>query len=88
MRTEEQKTEMGNRVSAMFAALPVEIDDPVERLLSVHRSTIGAKQMHEDIGGNTLQEWADLASPALFSRRCACTRACAWPTATARCTTS
>jgi hypothetical protein len=24
--------------------------------------------MHEDIGGNTLQEWADLASPALFSR--------------------
>jgi diacylglycerol O-acyltransferase len=68
VRTEQQKTEMGNRVSAMFAGLPVEIEDPVERLMSVHRSTIGAKQMHEDIGGNTLQEWADLASPALFSR--------------------
>jgi diacylglycerol O-acyltransferase / wax synthase len=68
VRTEDQKTEMGNRVSAMFAGLPVEIEDPVERLLWVHRSTIGAKQMHEDIGGNTLQEWADLASPALFSR--------------------
>jgi diacylglycerol O-acyltransferase len=68
VRTEDQKTEMGNRVSAMFAALPVEIDDPVERLLAVHRSTVGGKQMHEDIGGNTLQEWADLASPAIFSR--------------------
>jgi WS/DGAT/MGAT family acyltransferase len=68
VRTADQKSEMGNRVSAMFAGLPVEIEDPVERLLSVHRSTVGAKQMHEDIGGNTLQEWADLASPALFSR--------------------
>ncbi len=68
VRTEDQKREMGNRVSAMFAGLPVEIGDPVERLLWVHRSTVGAKQMHEDIGGNTLQEWADLASPALFSR--------------------
>jgi WS/DGAT/MGAT family acyltransferase len=68
VRTEEQKADMGNRVSAMFAGLPVELDDPVERLLSVHQSTIGAKQMHEDIGGQTLQEWADLASPALFSR--------------------
>jgi diacylglycerol O-acyltransferase len=68
VRTEDQKSEMGNRVSAMFAALPVEIDDPVERLLAVHRSTVDAKQMHEDIGGNTLQEWADLASPAIFSR--------------------
>ncbi|MDQ1465631.1 MAG: diacylglycerol O-acyltransferase / wax synthase [Actinomycetota bacterium] len=68
VRTEDQKTEMGNRVSAMFSGLPVEIDDPVERLLAVHRSTVGAKQMHDDIGGNTLQEWADLASPAIFSR--------------------
>ena len=28
----------------------------------------GAKQVHEDIGGNTLQEWAELAAPALLAR--------------------
>ena len=31
VRTEDRRREIGNRVSAMFAALPVEIDDPVER---------------------------------------------------------
>jgi len=58
----------GNRVSAMFASLPVEIDDPVERVNAVRRSTTGAKEMHEVVGSATLEEWASVAAPALFSR--------------------
>ena len=27
----------------------------------------GAKQVHEDIGGNTLEEWAELAAPAVLA---------------------
>ena len=28
----------------------------------------GAKQIHEDMGGRTLSEWAEVAAPALFTR--------------------
>ena len=52
----------------MFAALPVEIDDPVERVQAIARSMTGAKQVHEEVGGTTLQDWAETAAPFLFSR--------------------
>ena len=58
----------GNRVSSMFAALPVEIDDPIERVRAIARSMSGAKNLHEEVGGSTLQDWAEVAAPALFSR--------------------
>ena len=58
----------GNRVSSMFAALPVENDDPVACVRAVARSMTGAKHMHEEIGGSTLEDWAEVAAPALFSR--------------------
>ncbi|MDQ1480463.1 MAG: diacylglycerol O-acyltransferase / wax synthase, partial [Actinomycetota bacterium] len=58
----------GNRVSSMFAGLPVEIDDPIERVHAVASSMTGAKLMHEEMGGTTLEDWAEVAAPALFSR--------------------
>lgn len=58
----------GNRVSAMFAALPVHLPNPIDRIRVVADSTIGAKSVHEIVGSSTLQEWAELAAPALFSR--------------------
>ncbi len=64
----EGRPRAGNRVSAMFAALPVELDDPVARVRAVEESTAGAKSVHEMVGGSTLQEWAELAAPVLFSR--------------------
>jgi WS/DGAT/MGAT family acyltransferase len=68
VRTEDQRGEMGNRVSAMFATLPTQLDDPIERLFAVREVMSGAKQVHEDIGGQTLHEWAEVAAPALFTR--------------------
>ena len=58
----------GNRVSAMFASLPVEIEDPLERVDAVHRSTSGGKQVSEEVGGETLSDWAEVAAPVVFSR--------------------
>jgi diacylglycerol O-acyltransferase / wax synthase len=58
----------GNKLSSMFASLPVELGDPIERVEDVARSMAGAKQIHEYIGGSTLEEMAELAAPALFSR--------------------
>jgi diacylglycerol O-acyltransferase len=58
----------GNKVSAMFAELPVELDDPVARARRVAESTTGAKSVHELVGSATLEEWAELAAPAAFTR--------------------
>ena len=65
---EETDRRPGNKVSAMFAELPVAIADPIERIRVIAQSTAGAKVVHEMVGGATLKEWAELAAPALFSR--------------------
>ncbi|MET1003078.1 MAG: wax ester/triacylglycerol synthase family O-acyltransferase [Acidimicrobiia bacterium] len=59
--------EMGNRVSTMFASLPVDIENPARRVDAVRRSTVGAKQTHESVGSTTLEQWAEVAAPILFS---------------------
>jgi WS/DGAT/MGAT family acyltransferase len=68
VRTQDERGVMGNRVSAMFATLATQLDDPVDRLFAAREVMSGAKQVHEDIGGNTLHEWAEVAAPMLFSR--------------------
>jgi WS/DGAT/MGAT family acyltransferase len=68
VRGADERGVMGNRVSAMFATLATQLDDPVDRLLAARDVMSGAKLVHEDIGGNTLHEWAEVAAPVLFSR--------------------
>ena len=53
----------GNRISAMFAELPVHIDDPVHRYGEVCRSTRSAKRSHHLLGSETVAALAEL-SPA------------------------
>jgi WS/DGAT/MGAT family acyltransferase len=57
----------GNRVSAMFTRLATDVPDPGERIAAVREVMSGAKQVHSDIGGNTLEEWAEVAAPALLA---------------------
>jgi WS/DGAT/MGAT family acyltransferase len=68
VRTEEQKGEMGNQVSSMLVSLASTIDDPVERLRSISASTARAKEQHNAIGADVLQDWAEFAAPALLAR--------------------
>lgn len=58
----------GNRVSSMFASLPVDVEDPVDRVRAVSLSMTGAKGVHEEVGGSTLEEWAEITAPIIFSR--------------------
>jgi WS/DGAT/MGAT family acyltransferase len=67
VRSQDEK-QLGNRVSAMFTQLATDRDDPAERLAEVRQTMTGAKQVHADIGGNTLEEWAELAAPAMLAR--------------------
>jgi WS/DGAT/MGAT family acyltransferase len=68
VRTEDQKGTHGNRVSMLLTSLATDLDDPVERLDVIHESTVTAKEQHNAIGADTLQEWTEFAAPAIFGR--------------------
>jgi len=67
VRTEEQTGELNNKVSAMFTSLATDVDDPIERLRVIHEVTKGAKEDHNVIGANLLQDWAEHAAPTTFA---------------------
>jgi WS/DGAT/MGAT family acyltransferase len=56
-----------NKVSAMFVALPCHIADPIERLQAIRESTKGAKEEHNALGADVLLNWAEHATPNVFS---------------------
>jgi len=56
-----------NLVSAMFIQLPTQLDDPLERLRSIHEGTLGAKQEYDALGPELLQSWAEHATPNVFT---------------------
>jgi WS/DGAT/MGAT family acyltransferase len=58
---------LANRISAVFADLPVGIEDPVERLRAVSRQMSGLKQSHQALAGEALTSVAGFAPPMLLS---------------------
>jgi diacylglycerol O-acyltransferase / wax synthase len=56
-----------NKVSSMFVQLPCQLDDPLERLEAIHQGTKGAKEEHNALGADTLQNWAEHATPNVFA---------------------
>ena len=66
VRAEEEQGSAGNKVSAMFASLATNVDDPGERLRTICESTDGAKQDHNAIGARMLTDWAEWAAPKTF----------------------
>jgi len=68
VRTEDERGAMGNRVVDLDGERGEHGRDPVERLRRAHEVMRGAKAVHEDIGGQTLSDWAAVAAPAIFTR--------------------
>lgn len=56
-----------NKVSAMFAELPVGIEDPVERLRSITKQMEGLKESKEAIAGEALTSLSGFAPPMLLA---------------------
>ncbi len=61
------KTPSSNKVSGMFTSLATDIKDPIERLRAIQSATRGAKEEHNAIGADMLQNWAEFAAPTTFS---------------------
>jgi WS/DGAT/MGAT family acyltransferase len=66
VRTDDEKGSNGNKVSAMFASLATDVEDPRARIDTIAASTAGAKSDHDLIGARTLTDWAEWAAPNTF----------------------
>ncbi|MHB1854774.1 MAG: WS/DGAT/MGAT family O-acyltransferase [Acidimicrobiales bacterium] len=66
VRGEDDVAGFGNLISAMFVALATEMDDPVERLMSIHEATKDAKEEFKAVGADSLTNWTEFAGPRLF----------------------
>jgi WS/DGAT/MGAT family acyltransferase len=56
-----------NRVSAMFAELPVSIEDPLERLASISKQMAGLKDSKQAVAGEALTSLSGFAPPMLLA---------------------
>jgi diacylglycerol O-acyltransferase len=51
----------------MFTALPVHIDDPLERLRAISEVTKAAKEVHNLLGAEMLADWSEITPPRPFA---------------------
>ena len=66
VRTEAEKSALGNQVSAMVVSLSTDVADPVERLAAVTASTTASKELTQAIGARNLTEISQLAPGVLI----------------------
>ena len=60
VRTQDERGNLGNRVTQLTAPLPVNLADPVDRLHAVRATTAGLKESRQALGGEVLtaiSEW-------------------------------
>jgi diacylglycerol O-acyltransferase len=67
VRTGEETERWTNRVSAIFAVLPTDEPDPVERVARVHEAMVDAKGLFDAIPADSLTDFAQFPPPAVFS---------------------
>lgn len=57
----------GNRVSNLFTSLATDVNDPLERLRTISRTTAEAKVVQQTLGPDMLTNWVQFTPPAPFS---------------------
>jgi diacylglycerol O-acyltransferase / wax synthase len=67
VRRPGERGSYNNRVSAMFAELPVGIEDPVERLDSIRAQMANLKESKEAVAGEVLTSLSGFAPPMLLA---------------------
>jgi diacylglycerol O-acyltransferase / wax synthase len=68
VRMADEHGALGNRVSAMYAPLPVGIEDPGERLRAVSASMGDLKESKQAVGASILTGLADFAPPTILGQ--------------------
>jgi WS/DGAT/MGAT family acyltransferase len=68
VRAEAERGALGNRVTSMFAPLPVYAADPVERFEIVHEAMKGLKESGQAVGAELLTQLTGFAPPTVLSQ--------------------
>jgi WS/DGAT/MGAT family acyltransferase len=66
LRSSDEQSTYGNRISALLVHLPVHLADPVEQLLALRHDAAASKQHHARLGIGALGEWAEFSSSGLL----------------------
>ncbi len=66
VRDSSRRSTGANKVSALFTKLGTDIDDPLERLQMLAERNQHAKEHHNAISADALQDWAEFAAPRTF----------------------
>ena len=66
VREESKRSQGANKVSALFAKLGTDVEDPLERLQDLSEANRNAKDHHSAISADALQDWAEFAAPRTF----------------------
>jgi WS/DGAT/MGAT family acyltransferase len=68
VRAQAERGALGNRVAAMWAPLPVGVEDPVECFTQVRDAMRGLKDSGQAVGAETLTQLAGFAPPTIMSQ--------------------
>jgi diacylglycerol O-acyltransferase / wax synthase len=68
VRAETERGALGNHVAAMWAPLPVGVEDPGAVHAAVHAAMAGLKESGQAVGARTLTHLADFAPPTIMSQ--------------------
>jgi WS/DGAT/MGAT family acyltransferase len=68
IRSAEEKQAYTNRVGSILSTLATDIEDPLERLRRIHEAMASAKRASEAVPANLLQDWTQVATPALVAQ--------------------
>ena len=68
VRADSERGALGNKVAAMYAPLPIGLEDPIARFRAVHDAMRGLKESGQAVGAETLTSLADFAPPTILSQ--------------------
>jgi WS/DGAT/MGAT family acyltransferase len=68
IRAEEEHGQLGNRIAAMRAPLPVYVDDPVARLGVVREAMDGLKESKQAVGAEVMASVQNFAPPTVLAQ--------------------
>jgi WS/DGAT/MGAT family acyltransferase len=68
VRADADRGALGNQVAAMYAPLPVGLENPVDRFRFVHAAMKGLKESGQAVGAQAITRLADAAAPTVLDQ--------------------
>jgi diacylglycerol O-acyltransferase len=68
VRAESERGALGNKVTTMYAPLPIGLEDPIARYRAIHEAMRGLKESGQAVGADVLTSLADFAPPTILSQ--------------------